>query len=98
MGSLKYMHKMEGFYGFFKGNGATVMKIAPFSAFEFYFYEIFKSALFPGVAKKDMGYLNSILCGGITGVVASTLTYPMDLVKTYLTINIENNKKVSMTE
>lgn len=85
-------------YGFFKGNGATVMKIAPFSAFEFYFYEIFKSTLYPGKAKKDMTYANNILCGGLTGIIASTLTYPMDLVKTYLTINIENNKKISMTE
>jgi hypothetical protein len=41
------MYKAEGFPGFFKGNGATIMKIAPFSAFEFYFYEIFKSRLFP---------------------------------------------------
>ena len=96
--SLKYMYKSEGMYGFFKGNGATVMKIAPFSAFEFYFYEIFKNALFPGVTKKDMTYMQAIISGGLTGITASTLTYPMDLVKTYLTINLENNKKVSMTE
>jgi len=92
------MYKTEGMYGFFKGNGATVAKIAPFSAFEFYFYEIFKSLLYPSKAKKDMTYGNNILCGGLTGIVASTLTYPMDLVKTYLTINIENNKKISMTQ
>lgn len=49
IGSLSYMYKSEGMYGFFKGNGATVCKIAPFSAFEFYFYEIFKTNLYPNI-------------------------------------------------
>ena len=40
------MHNREGLIGFFKGNGMTVMKIAPFSAFEFYFYEVFKNNLY----------------------------------------------------
>ena len=96
--SFIYMHKTEGVRGFFKGNGATVAKIAPFSAFEFYFYEIFKNNLYPGVAKKDLGFMRSILCGGLTGVVASTLTYPMDLVKTYLTINESKDIKISISE
>ena len=91
------MHKSEGMRGFFKGNGATVAKIAPFSALEFYYYEIFKNNLYPGVSKKDLRFHQSILCGGITGVVASTLTYPMDLVKTYLTINESKDVKISMT-
>jgi len=43
------MYKTEGMLGYFKGNGATVMKIAPFSAFEFYFYEIFKTNLYPKI-------------------------------------------------
>ena len=51
------MYKMEGFPGFFKGNGATIAKIAPFSAFEFYFYELFKNNLYPGKEKKDFSYV-----------------------------------------
>jgi len=51
IGSFKHMYKTEGFIGYFKGNGATVAKIAPFSAFEFYFYEVFKNNLYPGKAK-----------------------------------------------
>jgi len=42
--------------------------------------------------------MQKIISGGLTGIVASTLTYPMDLVKTYLTINLENDNRVSMTE
>jgi hypothetical protein len=42
--------------GFFKGNGATILKIAPFSAFEFYFYEIFKTSLFPGKTRNELSF------------------------------------------
>jgi len=33
------MWTKEGMKGFMKGNGVNVVRIAPFSAFEFYFYE-----------------------------------------------------------
>ena len=46
--SFRMIHAREGTLGFFKGNGLTVLKIAPFSAIEFYFYEVYKSNLFPG--------------------------------------------------
>jgi solute carrier family 25 phosphate transporter 23/24/25/41 len=97
IGSLVYMGQSEGFRGYFKGNGATVAKIAPFSAIEFYFYEVFKGNLFPNTPKKDLGYMQKLVCGGCTGVVAQTTTYPMDLVKTYLTISMETGaEKLSM--
>ena len=35
MDSFKYMYSHEGLKGGFKGNGITMLKIAPFSAFEF---------------------------------------------------------------
>jgi solute carrier family 25 phosphate transporter 23/24/25/41 len=90
------MQKREGFIGFFKGNGMTVMKIAPFSAFEFYFYEVFKNNLYGH--KKQLGYFDKLISGGLTGIVASTLTYPFDIVKTYLTINVDNSKRLTMMQ
>ena len=42
------MWRNEGFYGFFKGNGVNVVRIAPFSAFEFFFYDFYKHQLFGG--------------------------------------------------
>ena len=93
------MYKLEGMVGFFKGNGATVAKIAPFSAFEFYFYEVFKTNLYPGVPKNKLSYMQKLYCGGLTGMAASTLTYPMDLIKTYLTVNQEvNHLRISMLD
>ena len=57
--------------GFFKGNGVNVVRIAPFSAFEFYFYEVYKHLFFAGSASND--YWSKVVCGGLTGMTASTL-------------------------
>jgi solute carrier family 25 (mitochondrial phosphate transporter), member 23/24/25/41 len=82
------MNQLEGYKGFFKGNGVNLVKIIPFSALEFYFYEVYKSNLFP--ADHKLGYMDKLICGGLTGMTASFAVYPMDLVKTYLTINVDN--------
>jgi solute carrier family 25 phosphate transporter 23/24/25/41 len=68
--SFKYMWQKEGLVGFFKGNGMTVLKIAPFSAIEFYCYEVYKSKLFPKKEKHEFTYMEKILCGGLTGITA----------------------------
>lgn len=48
MGSFKQMYKLEGVRGFFKGrviwsvgNGLNVVRIVPFSAYEFFFYDFY---------------------------------------------------------
>lgn len=83
--SFVYMWRHEGLYGFFKGNGVNVMRIAPFSAFEMFFYEVYKRNLFSG---DSSGNLAKLCCGGLTGMTASTLTYPLDLIRTKLSINV----------
>jgi len=65
------MYTIEGWRGFFKGNGVNIVKIAPFSAFEFFFYELFKHTLFPNAAGNDPW--SKLLCGGLTGCLSQTL-------------------------
>lgn len=77
------MWRNEGVYGFFKGNGVNVARIAPFSAFEFFFYDVYKRQLFQG---ESSGSFAKLICGGLTGMTASTLTYPLDLIRTKLSI------------
>ena len=80
------MYRKEGVYGFFKGNGVNVVRIAPFSAFEFFFYELYKQSLFQGDATSKS---SKLFCGGLTGMTASTLTYPLDLIRTKLSIAVD---------
>lgn len=98
VGSFKYMARTEGVMSFFKGNGMTVLKITPFSAAEFYFYEVYKNNLYPGKERHQLGYMEKLICGSFTGVTASFLTYPLDLVKTYLTVNTDNAVKINFIE
>lgn len=82
------MWRNEGFRGFFKGNGVNIVRIAPFSAFEFFFYEFYKQKLFSGDSSNNWAKL---VCGGITGMTASTLTYPLDLIRTKLAVNVADS-------
>ena len=90
------MYQLEGYKGFFKGNGATMAKIIPFSALEFYFYEVYKSNLYQEDHK--LGAMDKLVCGALTGMTASLVVYPLDLVKTYLTINTDNAVQLGMIE
>lgn len=52
--SLKFMWQKEGFYGLLKGNGVNVLRIAPFSALEFFFYDLYKTFIFGGQAASPL--------------------------------------------
>ena len=54
--SLKFMYSREGFKGFFKGNGINISVQAPFTALEFYFYEVFKNTLYPHLSRDELNY------------------------------------------
>ena len=75
-----------------KGNGVNVVRIAPFSAFEFFFYDLYKNFFFEGV---DASIPAKLACGGLTGMTASFLTYPLDLIRTMLSVQVDdvNSKK-----
>ncbi len=83
MQSFAYMWKEEGMKGFFKGNGTNIVRIAPFSAFEFFFYEFYKHKFFKNRSATD--FSSKMICGGLTGMTASTLVYTT-LSKSYLDI------------
>ena len=65
------MWKEEGFKGFLKGNGTNVIRVAPFSALEFFFYEFYKHTFYQNRSAKD--FSSKLICGGLTGMTASTL-------------------------
>lgn len=90
--SFVYMWKNEGMYGFFKGNGVNVVRIAPFTAFEFFFYDLYKFNLFGG---QTAGNFQKLICGGLTGCTASFLTYPLDLIRTLLSIDVGKKGQTS---
>lgn len=93
--SFVYMWQKEGMYGFFKGNGVNVVRIAPFTAFEFFFYDMYKENLFGGQTASN---LSKLICGGLTGCTASFLTYPLDLIRTLLSIDVGKKGESKIVE
>jgi solute carrier family 25 phosphate transporter 23/24/25/41 len=85
--SMIKFYKLEGMKGYFKGNGTNVLRIVPFSALEFYVFEICKGAFMNENDPKNK--LRLVLCGSIAGIIASLCTYPLDIVKTLLTLQTE---------
>lgn len=79
------MWRHEGFRGLLKGNGVNMLRIAPFSAFEMFFYDYYKQNLFGGDSASK---LSKLTCAGMTGTTASLLTYPLDLLRTLMAINV----------
>jgi solute carrier family 25 phosphate transporter 23/24/25/41 len=84
--AMVQMYRNEGFIGFYKGNGVNVFRASPVAALEFLCYEIFKSIIVDESNAKE--FKAKLLCGALTGITANTLTYPLDLLKTILSVQM----------
>uniref|UniRef100_M8BKG3 Mitochondrial substrate carrier family protein B n=1 Tax=Aegilops tauschii TaxID=37682 RepID=M8BKG3_AEGTA len=79
----------EGLRAFWKGNLVTIAHRLPYSSISFYTYEKYKNWLqmIPGLDSNgglgaDVGV--RMVGGGLSGITAASLTYPLDLVRTRL--------------
>lgn len=80
----------EGFRAFWKGNLVTIAHRLPYSSVNFYAYERYRSLLksIPGLENHRRSASADILVhfvgGGLAGMTAASVTYPLDLVRTRL--------------
>jgi len=93
--------KKEGLRGMFKGNGAYCLKVAPSRGTQFLVYEFVKrKMLLAGVglaAGASAGSLHAgsrLFAGGIAGMVAASIVYPLEVVKTMLTLYPDKFKSI----
>jgi len=85
--------KREGLRGMFKGNGANCLKVAPSRGTQFLVYEFVKRkmllagvGLAAGVSSGSLHAGARLFAGGIAGMVAAAIVYPLEVVKTMLTL------------
>lgn len=80
----------EGWAGLFKGNGANCLKVAPSRGMQFLVYEFVKQQMVVmglfGAAGAALGAGPRLLAGGIAGMAAAALVYPLETVKTVMTV------------
>ncbi|ESQ46637.1 hypothetical protein EUTSA_v10000186mg [Eutrema salsugineum] len=79
--------KHEGWRGLFRGNLVNVIRVAPARAVELFVFETVNKKLAPKLGEESkIPIPASLLAGACAGVSQTLLTYPLELVKTRLTI------------
>eukprot|EP01108_Squamamoeba_japonica_P000019 TRINITY_DN10024_c0_g1_i1.p1 TRINITY_DN10024_c0_g1~~TRINITY_DN10024_c0_g1_i1.p1 ORF type:complete len:309 (+),score=23.77 TRINITY_DN10024_c0_g1_i1:1041-1967(+) len=86
-GSLLQMYREEGPRGFFKGNGTNCVKVVPASAIRFLAFENIKQKLLIGT-DKQLTTTRKLIAGSSAGVIAVAATYPLDLIRTRLSLQV----------
>jgi solute carrier family 25 (mitochondrial phosphate transporter), member 23/24/25/41 len=83
--ALKKMYTDEGWKGFMRGNGTNCIRIIPYSAVQFGSYNIYRrlAETSPGA---DLTPIKRLICGGCAGITSVTFTYPLDIIRTRLSI------------
>eukprot|EP00250_Pteridium_aquilinum_P003198 c13517_g1_i1 orf=968-2278(-) len=79
------MH-MEGWQGLFRGNGVNVLRVAPSKAIELFAYDTIKKALDNKFVPFHVPVPSSSIAGAAAGLCSTICTYPLELLKTRLTI------------
>ncbi|KAK3342871.1 mitochondrial carrier domain-containing protein [Neurospora tetraspora] len=84
--ALAKMWREEGWRGFMAGNGTNCIRIVPYSAVQFGSYNFYKRNIFERHPGDSLTPLSRLTCGGLAGITSVTFTYPLDIVRTRLSI------------
>ncbi|KAI0009892.1 mitochondrial carrier [Xylariaceae sp. FL0662B] len=84
--ALAKMWKEEGWRGFMAGNGTNCIRIVPYSAVQFGSYNLYKRQFFEKYPGAGLNPIERLICGGIAGITSVFFTYPLDIVRTRLSI------------
>ncbi|KAL6980032.1 Mitochondrial carrier protein CoAc1 [Sarracenia purpurea var. burkii] len=90
--SLKKLLKHEGVLGFYKGNGASVLRIVPYAALHFMTYEQYRGWILDNYTSLGTGPVIDLLAGSAAGGTAVLSTYPLDLARTKLAYQVVDTR------
>ncbi|EGG21147.1 mitochondrial substrate carrier family protein [Cavenderia fasciculata] len=83
-GSLGKIWKNEGVKGLWRGNTATIARVFPYAAVQFLTFDTIKRKL----ASDKFSAYNMFIAGSAAGGVAVIATYPLDLLRARLAIEV----------
>ncbi|KAM3598464.1 uncharacterized protein V6R79_018302 [Siganus canaliculatus] len=86
-GALRSVCRTEGPAALFSGLMATLLRDVPFSGIYVMFYSQAKASLPEDLSSSASAPLANFGCGIVAGVLASLITQPADVVKTYVQVN-----------
>ena len=82
----KIIYRESGFFGLYKGWGASMAGIAPFIGIKMASYDMLMQYFGPPKDSKYTVYYN-LINGALAGTIAVTFTYPTDLTRRLLHLN-----------
>ncbi|KYR00169.1 mitochondrial substrate carrier family protein [Tieghemostelium lacteum] len=83
--SIKKIINKEGFKGLWRGNTATITRVFPYAAVQFLSYETIKKNII-----NNNTPLNNFIAGSSAGGIAVLCTYPLDLLRARLAIEVQD--------
>ncbi|XP_072319934.1 mitochondrial adenyl nucleotide antiporter SLC25A24-B isoform X2 [Eucyclogobius newberryi] len=83
---IQFMLKEGGILSLWRGNGINVLKIAPETAIKFTAYEHIKSMIHGHNQTRSLRIYERFLAGSLAGATAQTAIYPLEVLKTRLTL------------
>uniref|UniRef100_A0A2P2QLU1 ADP ATP carrier protein n=1 Tax=Rhizophora mucronata TaxID=61149 RepID=A0A2P2QLU1_RHIMU len=87
--------KTDGWKGLFRGNLVNVIRVAPSKAIELFAYDTVNKNLSPKPGEEPkLPIPASLIAGACAGVSSTLCTYPLELVKTRLTIERDTYKGI----
>lgn len=92
--NMRKMYQEEGVLGFFRGNGTNIVRIIPYSAVQFATYEGIKRLIVGERKDQESSAAVKLLSGALAGITSVTVTYPLDLVRTRLSLSGETPRSI----
>ncbi|XP_008775917.2 mitochondrial carrier protein CoAc1 [Phoenix dactylifera] len=92
--SLRKLKQHDGILGFYKGNGASVLRIVPYAALHFMTYEQYRCWIVNNYPSLGTGPLIDLLAGSAAGGTAVLCTYPLDLARTRLAYQVTSTEQL----
>jgi solute carrier family 25 protein 43 len=81
--SFQKIYRAEGLGAFFKGNMTACLRLFPYNAIQFTAFNELRSHVDPQNRYAPVDFI----AGATAGIVATVITYPLDMMKTRLTTN-----------
>ncbi|KAJ7878873.1 mitochondrial carrier domain-containing protein [Mycena olivaceomarginata] len=91
--AAKFVLASDGWRGFYRGFGSTIMREIPFTSIQFPLYELLKSRLSISTGRKPLYAHEAAVCGSLAGGIAAALTTPLDVLKTRVMLDMRDSAK-----
>ncbi|XBW36823.1 hypothetical protein QEN19_002402 [Hanseniaspora menglaensis] len=92
IGLMTDFYKKEGIKGLFRGNGINCLRVFPYMSIQYFAFQSYKNHVLAG-SKTEIETKDRLVAGFLSGVSCVIGTYPLDLLKSRMTIQTMASKE-----